>query len=144
MTALKFCLMIPFTEQDNEEMKRYTKGGIWIKKMKVDETAYKTLRKIQLSEEKFPLLTKIEQNFYSKLAEYQKNLDNIPETEIQTIKRIFTIICELREEKIVKAALSKARGGKPDLKNMLDEEKKLFDSVLDVLMQTRIKLFGED
>ena len=112
--------------------------------MKVDETAYKTLRKIQLSEEKSPLLTKIEQKFYSKLSEYQKNPNTISNKESQTIKRIFTIICELRERKIVKAALSKARGGKPDLKNMLDEEKKLFDSTLDVLMQTRIKLFGKD
>ena len=112
--------------------------------MKVDETAYETVRKIQLMEEKSPLLTKIEQDFYSQLAEYQKNPDNIPEKEIQTIKRIFTDIRELRETKIMKAALSKARGGKPDLKNMLDEEKKLFDSTLDVLMQTRIKLFGKD
>ena len=30
--------------------------------MKVDETPYRTLRKIQLSEEKFPLLTKIDKN----------------------------------------------------------------------------------
>jgi DNA replication initiation complex subunit (GINS family) len=62
----------------------------------------------------------------------------------QVIKKIFIGICELREKKIVKTTLSKARGGKPDLKNMLDEEKKSFDSTLDVLMQTCIKLFGED
>ena len=112
--------------------------------MKVDDTAYKTLRKIQLMEEKSPLLTKIDQKFYSQLSEYQKNPNNISGKDSQIIERIFISICELREKKIVKAALSKARGGKPDLKNMLDGEKKLFDSTLDVLMQTRIKLFGKD
>jgi len=112
--------------------------------MNVDDTAYKTLRKIQLAEENSTLLTKIDQKFYSKFSEYQESPDNISEKEIQNIKKIFFGICELREKKIVQAALSKVRRGKPDLKNMLDEEKKLFDSVLDVLMQTRIKLFGED
>jgi len=105
--------------------------------MKVDDTPYRTLRKIQLSEEKFPLLTKIDKNFYSQLAEYQKNPDDLSEKEIQDIERIFSIIYELREKKIVQAALSKIRGGKPDLKNMLDEEKKLFDSIVSTLLQSR-------
>ena len=112
--------------------------------MKVDDTAYMTFRKIQLEEEKSPLLTKIEQMFYSKLSELQENPSNMTEKEIQNIEKIFIGICETREKKIVQAALSKARGGKPDLKNMLDVERKLFDSTLDVLMQTRIKLFGKD
>jgi len=105
--------------------------------MKVDDTPYRTLRKIQLSEEKYPLLTKIDKNFYSQLAEYQKNPDGLSEKEIQDIERIFYSVCELREKKIVKAALSKIRGGKPDLKNMLDEEKKLFDSIVATLLQSR-------
>ena len=105
--------------------------------MKVDDTPYRTLRKIQLSEEKYPLLTKIDKNFYSQLAEYQKNPDLLSEKEIQDIERIISSVCELREKKIVQAALSKIRGGKPDLNNMLDEEKKLFDSVIDSLLQSR-------
>ena len=95
--------------------------------MKFDDTAYMTFRKIQLEEEKSPLLTKIEQKFYSKLSEFQKNPNNMTEKEIQNIGKIFVGIREIREKKIVQAALSKARGGKPDLKNMLDMEKKLFD-----------------
>ena len=59
------------------------------------------------------------------------------EKEIQDIERIISSVCELREKKIVQAALSKIRGGKPDLNNMLDEEKKLFDSVIDSLLQSR-------
>ena len=105
--------------------------------MKVDYTLYKTFRKIQLSEEKFPLLTKIDKNFYSQISEYQKNPDDLSEKEIQDIERTVSSVYGIREKKIVKAALSKIRGGKPDLKNMLDEEKKLFDSVIDSLLQSR-------
>ena len=44
----------------------------------------------------------------------------------------------------MQAAHSKARGGKPDLKNMLDEEKKLFDSIVDIMLQSRKRFFSED
>jgi len=112
--------------------------------MKFDDTAYMTFRKIQLEEEKSPLLTKIEQMFYSKLSEYQENPSNMTEKEIQNIKKIFIGICEIRERKIVQAAHSKARGGKPDLKNMLDKEKKLFNSIVDIMLQSRKRFFSED
>ncbi|MCK5261909.1 MAG: DNA replication complex GINS family protein [Thermoplasmatales archaeon] len=112
--------------------------------MKFDDTAYMTFRKIQLEEEKSPLLTKIEWNFYSKLSEFKKNPNNMTEKEIQNIEKIFVGICEIREKKIAQAALSKARGGKPDLKNMLDEEKKIFDSIVDIILQSRKRFFSED
>ena len=112
--------------------------------MKVDDTPYRTLRKIQLSEEKAPLLTKIDKFFYSQASEYQKNLDGLSEKEIQDIEIIFSSVYELREKKIVQAALSKIRGGKPDLKNMLDEEKKLFDSIVATLLQSRKNFFIKD
>ena len=51
--------------------------------MKFDDTDYMIFRKIQLEEEKSPLLTKIEQMFYSKLSEFQKNPNNMTEKEIQ-------------------------------------------------------------
>ena len=112
--------------------------------MKFDDTSYMTFRKVQLEEEKSPLLTKIEWNFYSKLSEFQKNPNNMTEKEIQNIGKIFVGICEIREKKIVQAALSKARGGKPDLKNMLDMEKKLFDSIVDIILQSRKRFFNKD
>ena len=112
--------------------------------MKVDDTTYMTFRKIQLMEEKSPLLTKIEKKFYSKLSGFQKNSNNMTEKEIQNIEKIFVGICEMREKKIVQAALSKAHGGKPDLKNMLDMEKKLFDSIVDIILQSRKRFFNED
>ena len=112
--------------------------------MKFDDTAYMIFRKIQLMEEKSPLLTKIEQKFYSKLSEFQKNPNNMTEKEIQNVEKIFVGICEIREKKIVQAALSKVRGGKPDLKNMLDEEKRLFDSIVDIILQSRKRFFNKD
>ena len=112
--------------------------------MKVDDTPYRTFRKIQLSEEKSSLLTKIDKNFYSQLAEYQKNPDDLSEREIQDIERIVSSVYGIREKKIVQAALSKIRGGKPDLKNMLDEEKKLFDSIVSTLLQSRKNFFIKD
>ena len=66
------------------------------------------------------------------------------EKEIQNIEKIFVGICEIREKKIVQAALSKARGGKPGLKNMLDEEKRLFDSIVDIILQSRKRFFNKD
>jgi DNA replication initiation complex subunit (GINS family) len=101
-------------------------------------------RKIQLEEEKSPLLTKIEQTFYSKLSELQKNHSSAAEKETQNIKKILIRISEIRQRKIVQAALSKARGGKPDLKNMLDLEKKLFDSITDIMLESRKRFFNID
>jgi len=113
------------------------------KKMNVDDTTYVTIRKIQLMEEKSPLLTKIDRNFYSEMLEHLENPDEMPEEEIQTIKRISDNIYEQREKKIMKVALSKARDGKPDLKNLLDAEKKLFDSALGILIQSRTRFFSK-
>ena len=79
----------------------------------------------------------------SETLEYLENSGEIPEEEIQTIKRIIDNIYEQREKKIMKAALSKARGGKPDLKNLLNAEKNLFDSTLNILIQSRTKFFSK-
>ena len=98
---------------------------------------YKNLRKIQLMEEKTRLLTKINRGFYSDISAFQWNAGGIPDEEVQNVKMIATQIYLLREKKIILAALSKARGGKPDLRNILDEEKNLFDSALDILMKSR-------
>ena len=107
------------------------------------DTVYKTLRKIQLLEEKSPLLTKINRNFYSNPPVHLENSNNIPEKEIQTIKKIIDNIYMQREKKIILAALSKIRGGRPELRNLLDEERKLFDSTLDILKQLRTRFFSK-
>jgi len=116
---------------------------------------YKTLRKIQQTEKTSPTLTSITPGFYSDLSEYLKNLDErfekesnsqkqmLLRDEIQNTRKISTSIYEQREKKILLAAISKARGGEPDLKNLVDEEKKLFDSTLQNMNETREKLLNK-
>jgi len=57
--------------------------------------------------------------------------------EIENTKKIGISIYEYREKKILLAAISKARGGNPDLKNIINEEKILFDSVYELLLKSR-------
>ena len=123
--------------------------------MDQEEINYKTLRKIQQQEKNSPLLTKIDQKFYQKFSEYLKNLQRIAEKEddanklklfddeIQNTKKIAFNIYELREKKIIQTALSKVRGGKPDLKNLLDIEKKLFDSLVKKIIVSREEILEQ-
>ena len=116
---------------------------------------YKTLRKIQQNEKTSPILTSISQSFYSDLSEYLKNLEArfekesnpqkqmLLRDEIQNTKKIATNIYEQREKKVLLATISKARGGEPDLKNLVDEEKKLFDTTLQTMNETREKLLNK-
>ena len=117
--------------------------------MEEDEINYKTLRKVQQMEKDSPVLTKLDHSFYKDLSNYLKDLNNrlekesssqkqmLLKDEIQNTKKIAANIYEQREKKIVLAAISKARGGNPDLKNMLDVEKNLFDSILELMLKSR-------
>jgi DNA replication initiation complex subunit (GINS family) len=123
--------------------------------MDEDDISYKALRKIQQQEKTLPLLTRIDQNFYKKFSEYLTNLQRIAENEensqriqlfndeIQNTKNIALNIYELREKKIVQAALSRVRGGKPDLKNLLEIEKKLFDSLVEQIIVSRKEILEQ-
>jgi len=116
---------------------------------------YKNLRKTQQTEKISPTLTSINTSFYNDLSEYIKNLEDRLEKEstrqkqtllrdeIQNIRRISINIYEQREKKVLLAAISKARGGDPDLKNFVDEEKKLFDTTLQTMNETRDKLLNK-
>ena len=120
--------------------------------MEEEEINYRTLRKIQQMEKNSPVLTELKPDFYNVLLEYLKNLDNrldketttqkqiLLKDEIQNTKKIATNIYEQREKKILLAAISKARGGNPDLKNMIDVEKNLFDPVLNLMLDSRKKI----
>ncbi len=117
--------------------------------MEREEISYKNLRKIQQMEINSPQLTKIDSSFYHEISEYAKNLESRLEKEdspqkktllrdeIKNTKKIAINIYELREKKIVIAAISKARGGNPDLKFLVPEEQKLFDSLLNLMVQSR-------
>ena len=123
--------------------------------MDVAEINYKTLRKIQQMEKNSPMLTKIDSDFYSVLSKYLKYLDSrlekesssqkqkLLKDEIQNTKKIVMNIYEQREKKVLLAAISKARGGNLDLKNFVDAEKKLFDSILNLMVQSRRELLNK-
>jgi len=124
--------------------------------MEEDEISYRTLRKIQQLEKNSAVLTKLKSDFYNDLSEYIENLKNrlgsetssqkqmLLNDEIQNTKKIVTDIYEQREKKILLAVVSKARGGTPDLKNMIDWEKDLFDPVLNLMLTSRKRILAKE
>ncbi len=118
-----------------------------------EEINYRLLRKIQQLERKSPVLTDLKNNFYINLSEYIQALNNrfekesdsqkktLLKDEIQNTKKIAVNIYEQREKKILLAAVSKARGGNPDLKNMLSIERELFDCILNHMKTSRSQIF---
>ena len=117
--------------------------------MEVNDISYKTLRKIQQNEEKTSILTKIDEIFYEKISEHINNLNVrykdennkqkklILENEINNMNKILRDIYEIREKKILNAIISKVRGGNPNLINLVDAEKNLFDSIFEIMIRTR-------
>ena len=126
------------------------------KEMNENEINYKNLRKIQQIEKESPTLTKIESSFYTALSDYLKYLDTrlekesstqkqmLLKEEVQNTRKIATNIYEQREKKIILAAISKTRGGEPDLKNLVGVERNLFDSILQMMVQTREELLNKE
>jgi len=124
--------------------------------MEEDEINYRVFRKIQETEKNSPVLTELELNFYNTLSEYLENLKNRLESEtspqkqallkdeIQNTKKIAINIYEQREKKILLAVVSKARGGNPELKNMIDIEKDLFDSIFNLMLKSRKDLLEKE
>ena len=114
-----------------------------------DEISYKILRHIQQTEQQSPTLTKIQHDFYTKLQTYLQELKDIVtqeqdpkkkklyEDEQKNTAKIGHSIYELREKKIVQAALSKVRGAQPDLNNLLDQEKTLYQTLVDTITTHR-------
>jgi DNA replication factor GINS len=123
--------------------------------MDEDEINYRVLRKIQEMEKNSPVLNTIENSFYIELKKYLDNLDKrlkdesssqkqtLLKDEILNTKKITRSIYEQREKKILLAAVTKVRGGNPDLKNMIEIEKNLFNSIL-TLMEYSRKQFLEE
>ena len=117
--------------------------------MNSDEFSYKYLRKIQQIEEDSTIPTKIDITFYENLSRYIENLkgrlndesssykQKILENEIKNTKKIAKEIYEIREKKIILSAISKARGGNPNIKNLIKEEINLFNSTFIIMIQYR-------
>jgi len=124
--------------------------------MDEDEINYRVLRKIQKQEQNSPKLSNLKYSFYKDVSEYLKSLEDrlkeetstqkqkILEEEINNTKKIFLSIYEQREKKILLAAISKARGGKPNIENMKDLEKELFEKTLETINNSRTKVLTKD
>ena len=120
------------------------------------EISYKTLRKIQQAEKSSPQLTQIHREFYTDVRMFLDRLykrleeEKKPQKkmliaeECQNIEKIITNISEQREKKIVLAAVAKARGGSPNIKPLLDEEKALFDVLYKDIVSFRKQLFSSE
>jgi DNA replication factor GINS len=120
-----------------------------------EEISYKTLRRLQQGEQTASVLTKINVNFYQDLSAYIKTIEQSVEhetnplklklfaDEAQNTKKIANSIYELREKKIVQAALATARGAAPDLRNLLDIEKKLYSALVEQIAVSRKEIFEE-
>lgn len=121
-----------------------------------EEINYKSLRKIQQTEKNSSVLTNIKPDFYQNLSEYIDNLDTrlekessdqkkiLIKDELQNIKKIADNIYEQREKKILLLAISKVRGGAPDLKNMISFEKDLFESIYQKMLDSRKNIFKKN
>jgi DNA replication factor GINS len=120
-----------------------------------EDISYKTLRKLQQGEQTSSALTKINVNFYQELSSYIKKMEHNIEQEknhtklrlfsdeAENTKKIANSIYELREKKIVQSALATARGASPDLKNLLDIEKKMYTALVDQIAISRKEIFEE-
>jgi DNA replication initiation complex subunit (GINS family) len=110
-----------------------------------EEISYRLLRKIQQMEKNTPVLTDLDNDFYTNLEKYFLDLNahlksesdehkkKLLDEEIVNTKKIITNIYEQREKKILLTAISKARSGNPDIKNMVSVEKTFFDSILNLI-----------
>ena len=123
--------------------------------MDIDELNYKTLRKIQQIEEKTPALSKINPELYINFSDYIKILTLrfkneineqrkiILKNEINNTKKIIKNIYEQREKKILIAIMTKVRGGEPNLKNLVNTEKILFESILEIVIRQRQQIMDK-
>jgi len=120
-----------------------------------DEINYKTLRKIQQGEQTSATLTKIAPDFYQNLSVFIRSIEHNVEQEknplklklfsdeMMNTKKIANSIYELREKKIVQAALATTRGANPDLKNLLEIERKMYMALVDQITNSRKTIFEQ-
>jgi len=116
--------------------------------------SYISLRKIQQAERNSSTLTRIDKNFYRDVSTFLSDLNNrlieekspkkqiLIREELQRIEKVINSIYEQREKKILIAAMTKSRGGDPNIKNILEEEKKLFEEVYNLLISTKRYIIG--
>jgi len=121
--------------------------------MEEENISYQSLRKIQQLEKNSPVLSDLQNSFYKDLYDYIEILENrlkneqssqkktIISDDLKNIRKISENIYEQREKKIILASISKARGGNPSIKNMINSERELFNLIYDILVSYRKHFF---
>lgn len=120
---------------------------------KEDDFTFETIAQVYREERKTTGLTKLPLNFYKNLAEYIDKLresyfrerKNDPtssksimlEDEFNKAEKRASQIYEFRERKITLLALSSVNDGNPNLKLMVEEEKKAFSDLVEILKKNR-------
>ena len=115
--------------------------------------SYKILRRIQQAEKSSSTPTRIDVNFYKDLSSYIRTIEQSVEKEknqlkhklfteeVLNSKKIANNIYELREKKIVQAALASVRGATPDISNLVEIEKQLYHTIVEQISISRKEIF---
>lgn len=115
--------------------------------MAEETITYELIRRIQREEEKQPKLTKLPEDFYSKVSNYLIQKRRISATkadrkdafEVKNIERLFEDIFSRRERKILNHAIINARTGMAT-ENLTEEEEKFHSQILQALKERRMNI----
>ena len=115
--------------------------------MAEETITYELIRRIQREEEKQPKLTKLPEDFYSKVSNYliQKKrtastkADRKETFEVKNIERSIEDIFSRRERKILNHAIIAARTG-INTENLAEEEEKFHSQILQSLKERRMNI----
>jgi DNA replication factor GINS len=115
--------------------------------MAEETITYELIRRIQREEEKQPKLTKLPEEFYSKIGNYliQKKrisaskVDRKETFEIKNVERLIEDIFNRRERKILNHAIIAARTGILT-ENLTEEEERFYSQILQALKERRMNL----
>ena len=115
--------------------------------MTEETITYELIRKIQREEEKQPKLTKLPDDFYSKVGNYliQKRRmsatksDRKDAFEVKNVERLIEDIFSRRERKILNHAIIAARTG-ITTENLTEEEERFHSQILQSLKERRMNI----
>lgn len=115
--------------------------------MAEETITYELIRKIQREEEKQPKLTKLPDDFYSKIGNYLIQKKRMSATksdrkdtfEVKNVERLIEDIFSRRERKILNHAIISARTG-ITTENLTEEESKFHSQILQSLKERRMNL----
>lgn len=105
---------------------------------------FETLRNVQYEERTKNILSEIDADFYTSVAEYLEKKQKIPkeDSEIENIKKVIDEIFKIRRKKILLHAVQ-FLGTKTEPKNMLPVEREFFLKVIIMMEEEEKKVLGK-